>query len=70
MSTEDPNSAQPPLPPAPGYTYALVLLETATVKKFQNREDFRNALDAIGDRPKIILKWHEGAKQWTNPELA
>lgn len=55
-------------PPVTCYAYAIVLLETLSVKKFQNHEDLKNALDAIGDRQRIILKWHEGAKQWVMPE--
>ena len=55
-------------PPATCYAYAIVLLDTLAIKKFQNREDLKGALNDIGDRPKMILKWHEGAKQWTQPE--
>ena len=51
------------------YAYAIVLLDTLAIKKFQNREDFKGALTDIGDRPKVILKWHDGAKQWTQPEI-
>jgi hypothetical protein len=52
-----------------GSTYAIVLLETLTIKRLANLDDLRTALNAIGDRPTIVLKWHEGAKRWTQPEI-
>ena len=47
--------------PAP---YALITLESLTVKRFQNKEDWETAMNAVQSRGHefVALKYHHSAK--------
>lgn len=57
-------------PPTPCSPFALVTLETLTVKRFEHKEDWHTAMNAIQARGQdfVALKYHAGAGRYVMPE--
>lgn len=54
---------------ANGYTHAIVLLDTLTIKTLKTCGDMMNVVADKGREKCVILKWHEGANQWVAPKV-
>lgn len=50
--------------------FALVTLETLTIKRFDHKEDWQTAMNAIQARGQdfVALKYHAGARRYVVPE--
>lgn len=50
--------------------FALVTLETLTIKRFNNKEDWQTAMNAIQSQGQdfVALKYHAGAGRYVVPE--
>ncbi len=50
--------------------YAILLLENLAIKKFNDKDEWKNAVQTLTQNNKshIALKWHAGAKQYVKPE--
>ena len=69
MSTSN-TAAQSGCSPSSCSPFALVTLETLTIKRFDHKEDWQTAMNAIQARGQdfVALKYHVGAGRYVVPE--